>query len=607
MFRLRGYFQQLSVAQYTDQILALELFWPFLLILAGVFRILEPLWVGTAILLNLLPWVIRWLVWGKLTRPSFVGGALILLGISGLVGVWVSYDPRLSLPLFLTLLGSVALFFAIINTYTSPWRVSRGLVLAATLIACYFVSQYGYFSYPLEVGRLADLGRITGSLLPNLVFFTPHPNVVAGFLVGPICSGFILARQADGSKRVVWSLAMVIIAYGVLISGSRGAWLGLAAGGVIWGLWLRPGRYWRLSVAGVGLTVSLAILVFAWLIQGGWSTPAVTSIMDTAASRLSLYRNSLYLWSDYPYTGIGLGDTFALVYSRYQMLLHVPFFTYSHNIFLSVGLGLGLLGLISLLWLLISFYSFVIRVEQAGLNQRCHFLFRSTWLGVTVILVHGLTDAPQFAGSGWTMPMLFGLLGVTIVSGRQVLLENQVKRFWALPQRIGPMVAGVLIVFIGVITTAFWRPLLSAWYTNMGALHQTQAELLPNLDGTAQTQETQLAIADFTSALKLNPEQPAANRRLGLIAFRQENYDIAIVYLEKSYQQEPYNQVTLKALGYAYMWTGRLDKAAELLQQMDDQAGLIHELGDWSDWLKNQGKIVLSNYTTKVVQELTDQ
>ncbi|MFN8455389.1 MAG: O-antigen ligase family protein [Anaerolineae bacterium] len=598
---MRYYLEQLPFVQYAKQILALELWWPVPLILVGVLRILEPLWVTVAIGLVLVPWVTRWLVLGRLTHPAIVGGTLALLGFSGLVGVWVSYDPNLSWPLCFTLLGSIALFFAIVNTHISSWRVSQGLVLAAFLIACYFVGQYDHFDYPLEVGRLADLGRTTGSLLPDLVFFTPHPNAVAGFLEGAVFLSGVLTQQGDKRKRIVWSLVLVLIAYGLLISGSRGAWVGLAVAGLIWVVWFRSGRSWQLGMAIIGLTVVLlAILVMTWFLPTLWSIPAVTSAIETAASRLTLYRNSLYLWSDYPYTGIGLGDTFALVYSHYQLLLHVPFLTYSHNLFLSVVLGLGVLGLISLVWLLVSFYTFVVQAEKFGLDQKCQALFRAALLGVTVIFIHGLTDSPQFAGSGWTMPMLFGLMGVAVVSGRQALAESQA---WSIPKRI----LILLIIIVGIILIGFWQPLLSGWYVNLGALHQTQAELSPNLNDSARTQEIQLAIADFTYALKLNPEQPAAHRRLGLIAFRQEDYNTAIVYLEKAYQQEPDNQVTLKALGYAYMWTGRLTTAENLLRHLDNQAGLVHELDDWSGWLKSQGQTVLSTYAAKMAQQLTAQ
>jgi hypothetical protein len=55
----------------------------------------------------------------------------------------------------------------------------------------------------------------------------------------------------------------------------------------------------------------------------------------TDASRLDLYRHSLSLVQDFPFTGIGLGDQFAMVLSRHALLIQVPFLTYPHNTSLS--------------------------------------------------------------------------------------------------------------------------------------------------------------------------------------------------------------------------------------------------------------------------------
>lgn len=600
--------QQSSLAYYTDQILALELLWPIPLIAVGVLQILNPLVVEIALGLALLPWAIRWLILGRLTRPVIMSGALALLGGSGLVGIWASYDPNLSWPLFFTLLGSIALFFAIINTCISPERLSRGLVMATALVACYFVGQYSHFNYPLEVGLLADLGRVTGSLLPNLVFFTPHPNAVASFLEGTVFLGLVTAWGASGGKRIAWGLVVALIVYAVLISGSRGAWVGLTVAGAIWGLLLIRNRGLRLAVAGAGLVaVTSVVLVVVRLTQSGWATPAVNSALNTTASRFTLYRNSLYLWSDYPFTGIGLGDPFALVYSRYQLLLHVPFLTYSHNLFLSVALGLGILGLVALIWLLIEFYAFVVRIERVSFHQPYPTLFRAAWLGMTAVVVHGLIDSPQFSGSGWTMPMLFAALGLTVAIGCRSFSELEVKldrgrrpvnyRVW--------WGVGSVIVVLGLTAIFFWRPLLSAWYVNLGSIYQTEADLSPGLDDTARKVATTQAIVYFERALKLNPANPVSNRRLGMMALSWNQFNPATEYLEKAHHQEPGNQATVKALGLAYLWLNRLDEAEPLLRQIDNRGQLIKELGAWSNWQEVQGQIKLSQCASEMAQRLS--
>lgn len=608
--RLYSRRQRTPLAHFAHQVAAWELLWPFPLIGLGLLRIEELALVGPAVGLALLPWLTRWLAHRPLTRQTFISGALILLVVSGPVGVWASYDPGLSWPLLWTLLGSVSLFFAFVNTHVSPSWLARGLVGVAAIFAFYFIGEYGRFTYPDEVGSLADLGRLTGSVLPGFVFFTPHPNAAAGYLESSLLLSLVLVWRVRGNEKYIWGGTAALIAYGLLISGSRGAWVGLVIAIGLWAILLIPQRNLRWIVSGIVVVAVLAsVYSIIRIILSDNPPPFLASTVETAVSRLTLYRNSLFLLSDYPFTGIGLGDTFGLVYSRYQLLIRVPYLTYSHNLFLSVGLGLGLLGLAALIWLLISFYLFVIRVEQVGLSIRYARLFRAAWLGATITFIHGLTDAPQFAGSGWTMPMLFGILGLAVATGRLAFAEEEDEDEAGDPSKSHHrrvwLVSGLIGAVLLISLLVFWQPLLGAWYGNLGSVRQTQAELSPQLTDTTRTIVAEAAVDDFARALSINPVQPVANRRLGLMALDRENFETAAVYLSQAYHEEPGNQATLKALGYAYLWTGQTDLAEPLLRQLDNQSELTEELNNWSSWWESQNKPELAKYAGEIVRRLS--
>jgi putative inorganic carbon (HCO3(-)) transporter len=594
-----------SLVRFADEILALELIWPFPLIGIGVLGILDPVMIGVAGVLACMPWLARLLVFGRPTRPTLVGGALAALVASGLVGIGSAYDPALSWPMLLTLLGSVSLFFAIVNSAASPWQVGSGLVIVASLWALYFVGQYAHFDYQGERGRLARLGQMTGSLMPNLVVFMPHPNAVAGFLEGPFLLSLALIWRARGGRRLAWGLAAVAIAYGLLISGSRGSWVGLVVAIAIGALLLVPSRALRLAGAGLGVAGALLAIYLIVRVPPDGQVSVITSALNTVGTRFVLYRNSLHLLGDYPFTGIGPGDTFAMVYSRYQLLIRVPFLTYTHNLFLAVGLGFGVLGLIALAWLLMGFYRFVIRVEGAGLSARSLPLFRAAWLGTTVIFVHGLIDSPQFSNSRWTTPMLFALLGLAVAIGRPALMRvtaavsEERRRGW------GRIVLVTLTVVLLVAAVVFRRPLASAWYANLGAVYQARADLSPDLEKTVREAAMAQAVACFERALSLNLSQPVANRRLGMIALDQRNFEAAVTYLERAYPQELRNQATLKLLGFAYLWRGQLDLAEGLLRQLDAQSELVEELGNWRWWWGTQDREDLSAYADEMIQRLS--
>jgi putative inorganic carbon (HCO3(-)) transporter len=553
-------------------------------------------------------------VFNRLMQHSAAGVALILFVASAFIGIWATYDPSLSWPTLLTLLTSVSLFFAIANFAILPRWVIWGLVMVAGLLALYFVTQYAHFNYQDEVGPLARLGRVTGSLVPDLVFFTPHPNAVAGFLEGAFLLSLVLTARVHDGSRWFWGAMTALIAYGLLISGSRGAWLGVAIAMGIGALLIFRNQALQLAVTGFGLVAGILGGTYAVtrLASPGQHVLILSSVFDTAHSRFILYQNSLQLLKDYPFTGIGLGDTFAMVYSRYQLLIHVPYLYYAHNLFLSVGLGQGLLGLVALVWLLFAFYRFVIGVERtSSLDTRLLPFFRAAWLGTTVTFVHGLLDSPQFSQDFWTMPMLFALAGLAVAMGRLVLdqaSQEEVGGTSPTQHRYGKWIA-LAVVAVGLLVAllVFWRPLASAWYANIGAIYQTKADplLSPNLDDPVREAMTRRAVTYFERALSLNPAQSVANRRLGMMALERQDFETAVTYLEQAYPQEPENQATLKALGYAYVWTGQLDLAEQRFRQIDFESRLVGELEYWHWWWGTQNREDLSTYAGEVAKRLS--
>lgn len=547
------------------------------------------------------------------TQPTLAGGSigLVLFVASAIAGTWVAYDPALSWPILLTLLGSIGLYFAIANSIISPRLAARGLVILAGLFAIYFVSQYAHFNYQEEVGPLARLGRITGSLFPNLVFLIPHPNAAAGFLEGTLLLNLVLIWQAHGSRRLVWGLTAVVIVYGLLISESRGAWSGLT---VAIGIWLAlrfPQHATKIIGLGLGLVVSFlcSLYVLSRLSFLDPNIPLLSAILLASRSRWHLYRNSLALLGDYPFTGIGLGDTFTMLYSRYQLLIDVPYLYYAHNLFLSVALGQGIVGMVALIWLLVEFYRFVICVERVGLNARSRPIFRAAWLGTTTSLIHGLTDSVQFSRDYWTMPILFALAGLAIAIGHPALAQmdpRQVNEGATEKYRRWGMRGLAAIGLVLAITSAiFWPVIASAWYVNVGAIYQTRADLSPNLDDTAREELITRSAAYYERALDLNPLQPGANRRLGIMALKRQDFETATVYLERAYSQEPKDQATLKALGYAYLWTGRPGQAHQLFRRVEFQSQLVGELKYWDRWWGTQGRLDLSTYAGKMARRLS--
>jgi hypothetical protein len=90
-----------------------------------------------------------------------------------------------------------------------------------------------------------------------------------------------------------------------------------------------------------------------------------------------------------------------------------------------------------------------------------------------------------------------------------------------------------------------------------------------------------------------------------MMALDRQDFETAVSYLERAYSQEPENQATLKSLGYAYVWTGQLDLAAERFRQLNPPGTLVSELEYWQWWWGTQDREDLSTYADEVAERLS--
>ena len=140
------------------------------------------------------------------------------------------------------------------------------------------------------------------------------------------------------------------------------------------------------------------------------------------------------------------------MYSRYELLIQVPFLYYSHNLFLEIWLEQGLLGIASWIAVLVSVYVSAWSVRGTLKDLR----FESTWIGLTAIFLHGVTDARQYQDL-WCWLPFFTLLGLnaSLLITAPAPLKRPVQRF--LPaaaallfilDRLNPLLAGLSLPFL---------------------------------------------------------------------------------------------------------------------------------------------------------------
>ncbi len=355
--------------------------------------------------------------------------ALVVYGLTALLSIVTAYDSTLSEATTAAVVVSVIIYFIVVNRLrpleTTP-LFAKALAVIGLIFSLFFISQFSYQNYietPDIINRVGGyLPLLFAKILPNLEVFI-HQNSAATFieLLLPIVVA-LLWVSTDTKRRAFWIFALLVLIYTFVLTYSRGAYLGLAValllGAAVIGAKRLSGRQATMLI--VGVVVAVVLFVVGLVILGP-RVPFVASLIGVTSSRLEIYRNSLGLAGDYLFTGIGLGDTFALVYSRYSLMIFVPLFTYTHNLFLAVLLGQGIFGLAAFLIVLITFYLFVTRVLWVVRITEIEPLFYGALIGVTATLVHGLTDARQYVESPFNLPLLFAGMALTAACGIHAL------------------------------------------------------------------------------------------------------------------------------------------------------------------------------------------
>jgi O-antigen ligase len=499
--------------------------------------------------------------------------------LSAIIGVWPAYDRSTCWKPLAALVAGFLLYGLISRLATSHvwWRaIATVIVLTGVLLSLYFITQYDHLGYPEKVGAIDRLGTLIGRIVPSVVAWVPMTNSVATFLEGVLFLALALGLAAERwAWRVGGAVSAGLIGLALLMSASRGAWLAVLVVSVLWvALHWRPARV--AVIVGAILTLALAIYV---IVRRDITVLGDIPIVDRTLAplfirpdRLDVYRNSVYLIQDFSLTGIGLGEQFAMVLSKYALLIQVPFLTYSHNLYLEVWLQQGLLGAVAWLWLMAALYQAARTHAKPGPD----LLYQGAWLGLTAVFVHGISDARQYADL-WCWVPFFGLLGLDAAILLRRAHATPQERRWVFP-------AAAVGVFLVVVLVSL-HPVPATWHANLGCVLQARADLPASLEDGQRAPLRQEAADHYRRAIQIAPRNRTAQQRLGVMLVDENRFHEAIEHLEMAWQADPGNTTTHKTLGLAYVWVGELERAKPLLQDVPD---IVQELNAWGWWRATQ-------------------
>ena len=518
-------------------------------------------------------------------------GFIVLFVLTALVSTWAAYDRSVALGRFcLILAGSLLVILAPKMAGRRP-ETALGLLtllsggVAASLGIFYLSSTLWPANEHSGMWLASDFfAHIVRSLSPtgNL-----HENLVANALVVliPLTAGGTVwqwQRRRLPAVGMVFLLGIDILA--LIVTGSRGAMLGLAVAGGVTAYSFARLDHIRPSIAKlcdfmllIGIIVGLVLYGAIILYPSFDALLGISAMGGSAASRISLWRDTLPLIIDYLYTGSGLHST-AMVYSTYTFLLHVPLFYHAHNLYLQIAVEQGLPGAIAFLGMMTAGV-YAMWDGHTKLAGSARLFCITTLASLVALLVHGLFEAELYVGP--LAPLLFlpfafvGLITAQVrfddfSASRVSLRPNRESH----PYRLGGLAA---ILLLSVIM-GWWPHAKATLLANLGAVAQTRAELgayrwpeQPIQDEVRRSSPSLLTAATgwYQQALRSNPQNVTANRRLGQIKLSLGEYSTALRYLETAYAGAPYQRATRQMLGEAYAITGNIEEAVTLWRQLD--------------------------------------
>lgn len=345
------------------------------------------------------------------------------------VGLWASTDTATSWPVIYKVIAGFAIFYGLAGLAGTRWLRTLPwlLLLAAAGLALVVLLGTNWVT-----AKLPWLPDAIYDLLPR--YYLPwrsegfHPNVAGAAIAWLFLTATALAAWGH-DRRLRWGAAAAGLLLGLvlLLSQSRGAWLGVAAAWLAMPL-VRYRRWWLALAAAAAVAMAAGLAISLDLVQSLLFPVQAAEEMavNTLPGRLELWTSALTMLRDFGLFGIGPGQFEPMV-----LVLYPPFFTglqgnfyHAHNLFLQAAVDFGFMGLVGMVALLLGVGASIVAATRrwpasGPANRPLAALAIGVFGSLVAFTVHGLVDAPQVAPPSYVL--LWGLFGAAMAASTQLL------------------------------------------------------------------------------------------------------------------------------------------------------------------------------------------
>jgi O-antigen ligase/Flp pilus assembly protein TadD len=341
----------------------------------------------------------------------------------------LSIDSSITRPALLKVMAYLSLFLMVVfyrcgdaSQLQFVRRILQAVLLAGVIVALLALlgralpnGKALWLFSPYDWGKGEPWGPRATSPFANPDHLASYLDMVLPMALAGLFFPAGIVRRHFTTMRVFCGAAVIVIASALLLTSSRGGWLGALLGlGVLAALWARNRGHQHAVAISAWSVAGFLLLVLLFVGPGGRSQADVR-LAETLAhtgliARTQLARMSLGMVRDFPVFGVGLGCWPGL-FPRYSTLPWSPtFWNAAHNDYVQLLCETGLLGFGLLLWFAVVAFRRIWRgVRERGCALSSYVA--ACFAGICAVATHEFFDfSLQIPANALLFAVLLGLV-----------------------------------------------------------------------------------------------------------------------------------------------------------------------------------------------------
>lgn len=304
--------------------------------------------------------------------------------------------------------------------------------LAGLVIAVYAVAQF-FGKDPFLSASLYTFNTPEGAVL-RVVGTLGHANYLGNFLLYTAPLGAALAFASSGRSRRIAAAASALAIAAILMSGTRGAWIGLIAGAMTFAaLQLRRGKI-RLSRRAIAIAVIVIAVSVATIVVAPVSRSLLVRARSfaaegfTGAGRTLLWRDSIRMVPRFALAGCG-PEGFSKAFLDYKSdelarLSPITNNESAHNSYLDAAISHGLAGAILYVAMIVSAFALLIRSRRKASDQGLKLVIAGLISSLAAVAAHNFFIYDQIPTGLYFFAMMAVAAAVSNVTDERIGQEK---------------------------------------------------------------------------------------------------------------------------------------------------------------------------------------